>query len=143
VPGVFGNGDLVRQWQAVPSPGIPFAAVGIYATPHRVITMNSFPVIEGVPAAANGQPRPDPTKPGGSLILSVKVPQPTAEVFVDGTKTRQTGTDRIFATPVVQAGKDCKYQVTARWVERGVTYEMTKVASGTPGEVVRVDFTAP
>ena len=36
-----------------------------------------------------------------------------------------------------------RYELTARWVERGVTYEKRKAVTGTPGEVVRVDFTAP
>jgi hypothetical protein len=33
--------------------------------------------------------------------------------------------------------------MTARGSERGVTLEETRVVSGKPGEVVRVDFTVP
>jgi uncharacterized protein (TIGR03000 family) len=82
-------------------------------------------------------------KPGGAMYLSVKVPQATAEVFVDGVKTAQTGKDRLFESPSLEAGKEFKYQVTVRWMERGVLYEKKKVATGTSGEVVQVDFTSP
>jgi uncharacterized protein (TIGR03000 family) len=80
---------------------------------------------------------------GASLILSVKVPQPTAEIFVDGVKTAQTGLDRTFESPPLEAGKQFKYELTARWVEGGAIREVKKAVIGTPGEVVRVDFTMP
>jgi uncharacterized protein (TIGR03000 family) len=80
---------------------------------------------------------------GGSLILSVRLPQPAAEVFVDGKKTTQTGTDRIFESPLLEGGKSYEYTLTARWIERGQVVEMSKVVSGTPGAVVRVDFGTP
>jgi uncharacterized protein (TIGR03000 family) len=97
------------------------------------------PVVESfaAPAAVVQAPR---AVGGGCLILSVKVPQPSAEVFVDGKKTVQTGTDRIFESPPLEAGAAFKYTVTARWVERGQVVESSREVTGTPGEVVRVDF---
>ncbi len=147
IPGVFGNNDLVRQWRAVPSPGIPFGWFGIYAASPRPrpLTVSVWPTIESVGRVSGvGSPAPlaDPTKPGGCLILSVKVPQPATEVFVDGVKTTQTGIDRLFESPVLAAGQEFKYEVTARWLERGVLHELKKTATGVPGEVVRLDFTA-
>ncbi len=35
IPGIFGNDDLVRQWRQVPSPGVPFGWVGIFAASPR------------------------------------------------------------------------------------------------------------
>ena len=146
IPGVLGNDDLVRQWHARPTLG---AGIGYYGwvgpfraspRPHP-LSVNVWPVIESVPgavpatAAANGT--------GACLHLSVKVPQPAAELYVDGVKTAQTGTDRLFESPPVEPGKDFAYEVTARWIERGVTFERTKVVTGKAGEVVRVDLTAP
>jgi len=143
VPGVFGNNDLVRQWQAVPSAGLPFGYFGIYASSPRPrpLTVSVWPVVESLPART--VVAPNPTKPGGCLTLSVKVPQPAAEVFVDGVKTGQTGTDRIFESPVLEGGKEFRYEITARWMERGAIREAKRIATGTPGEVVRIDFTAP
>src|SRR5438094_635204 len=140
VPGVLGNDDLVRQWKHGPGIGMPFGWFGVYAASPRPkpLTVSVWPVVESVPAAA-----PAATQPGGCLILSVKVPQPSAEVYVDGVKTAQTGTDRLFESPPLEAGQAFRYELTVRWVERGVTYERKKAVTGTPGEVVRVDFTAP
>lgn len=78
---------------------------------------------------------------GTPLILSVKVPQPTTEIFVDGVKTAQTGLDRTYESPPLEPGKQYRYELTARWVEGGAPREMKKAVVGTPGEVVRVDFT--
>jgi uncharacterized protein (TIGR03000 family) len=150
VPGVLGNDDLVRQWKYGPGVGMPFGWVGVYAASPRPkpLTVNVWPVIvESVPGAgcpgAGCKGAANPAAPGGCLVLSVKVPQPAAEVYVDGVKTVQTGTDRIFESPPLEAGKAFRYELVVRWVERGVTWEKKKVVTGTPGEVVRVDFTAP
>ena len=80
-----------------------------------------------------------PETAGGCLVLSVKVPQ-SAEVRVDGRPTTQTGTDRTFESPPLEAGVRYTYTVTARWVERGQVVEVSREVTGTPGEVVRVDF---
>ena len=145
VPGILGNSDLVHQWQAVPSPGLGYGWFGVYAASPRPrpLTVSVWPTIESVPAAqAPANPPPAAIQPGGgSLILSVKVPVPTAEVFVDGVKTMQTGTDRLFESPPLEAGKQFKYEVTARWLQNGVTVERKMAVVGVPGEVVRVDFT--
>lgn len=144
IPGVFGNDDLVRQWRSTLAPGFAgYGWVGIYAASPRprYPTVSAWPVVEGV---ATGPLKPVPVaKVGGCLILSVKVPQPAAEVMVDGRKTTQTGTDRIFESPPLEAGKTYAYTVTARWVERGQVVEMSKAVTGAPGEVVRVDFGTP
>jgi uncharacterized protein (TIGR03000 family) len=137
IPGVFGNDDLVRQWKQ--HPGIfQFGWVGVYAASPRPKppTVNVWPVVEQLGPAP-------PAPSGGCMILSVKVPQPAAEVFVGGVKTAQTGTDRIYESPPLEAGKEYQYELTARWIERGVLMEKTKVVTGKPGEVVRVDFLAP
>jgi uncharacterized protein (TIGR03000 family) len=143
IPGVLGNYDLVNQWKHRPTLGWGLGWFGYYSpSPRpRPVTVNIWPVVEPVlspaPLAA-AEPVPE-----GCVIISVKLPQPAAEVFVDGVKTAQTGTDRIFESPPAEAGKHIQYEMTARWIERGVTLEETRVVSGKPGEVVRVDFTLP
>jgi uncharacterized protein (TIGR03000 family) len=176
IPGVFGNNDLRKLWEQVPSPGIPFGWVGIYAASPRpkFPTVGVWPTSERVgtvtplhnnfddtnlPSGEMPKPLtpkqplpqlpppatvpPAPPAPDGSLVLSVKVPQPHAEVFVDGVKTNQTGTDRVFDSPPLEGGKEFRYEVTARWMERGALREEKRTVTGTAGEVVRVDFTRP
>ncbi len=144
LPGVFGANDLNRQWRSTLAPGFAgYGFVGIYRISPRPVprTVSVWPSIE--PLATSAVAPAPAAAPGGCLILSVRVPQPAAEVFVDGQKTAQTGTDRTFESPPLDPGKGYSYTVTARWVERGQTVEMSKVVSGTPGEVVRVDFGPP
>jgi len=171
VPGIIGNGDLVHQWRDVPSLGIGYGWVGIYAASPRPrpLSVSAWPVIVehvpgagcpngpncAIPAAPGAPAAPVPIKPepgktgsdspvpgmGSPLFLSVKVPQPTAEILVDGHKTAQTGLDRTFESPPLEPGKQYRYELTARWVEGGATREMKKAVVGMAGEVVRVDFT--
>jgi uncharacterized protein (TIGR03000 family) len=143
IPGVFGNEDLVRQWRSTLAPGLAgYGWVGIYAASPRPRhpTVSSWPVVEQFQApGVNTSGSPVPAA-GGCLVISVKVPQPAAEVWVDGKKTVQTGTDRTFESPPLEGGKSYRYTVTARWVERGQTFESSREAIGAPGEVIRVDF---
>ena len=142
VPGVFGNNDLVRQWRSTLAPGLGgYGWVGVYAASPRPrpLTVSVYPTVERF-SAAPAEVVPAPAAGGGCLMLSVRVPQPSAEVFVDGKKTAQTGTDRTFESPPLEAGQAYKYTVTARWIERGQVVESSREVSGTPGEVVRVDF---
>ena len=65
------------------------------------------------PTSVNVWPEPVPSfgpanaeaVPGGCLILSVKVPQHAAEVFVDGVKTAQTGTIRASRIAARRSGQ--------------------------------------
>jgi uncharacterized protein (TIGR03000 family) len=167
IPGILGAPDMNHTWREAPRLGIGYGWVGVYAAsprPHP-LSVNVWPVIvehlpgagcpNGPNCAAPGAPVPvaPPDAPGKtgsdapvpgmgtSLVLSVKVPQPTAEVFVDGVRTAQTGLDRTYESPPLDPGKQYRYELTARWVEGGAMREMKKAVIGTPGEVVRVDFT--
>ena len=160
IPGVFGASDLNHQWRANPSLGWGVGWVGAYAASPRPrpLTVGVWPpndprgqgkfghvkvysngvVVEQVPGPAAGAAQPAPS--GGSLVLSVRVPQPAAEVYIDGVKMTQTGTDRLFESPPLEAGQSYQYEVTAKWVQGGATVEQKKLATGKPGEVVRVEF---
>ena len=149
IPGLVGNDDLVHQWRRAGLDRLPFGWVGVYAASPRPRPLTVGVRSDGRERADRARTarrrgpagRPRVRRPPVRLSLSVKVPQPAAEVFVDGVKTAQTGTDRIFESPPLEAGKQYKYEVTARWVEGGATREVKKAVVGTPGEVVRVDFT--
>lgn len=140
IPGVIGNNDFQRTWRDYLQPG--FGWFGVYAASPRpkptTVSVWAVPPVEPVAVLPADVTAP---APGGCLILSVKVPQPAAEVLVDGVPTAQTGTDRVFESPPLDGGKEYRYEMTARWVEGGVLVERKKVASGRPGDVVRVDFT--
>lgn len=145
IPGVLGNNDLVNQWHARPTLGGGFGYVGwigpFRASPRPYPSVQPWPFIEPVGPVVQGAV---PADQGACLHLSVKVPQPAAEVFVDGVKTVQTGTDRLYESPpLLDAGKEYAYEIKVRWVEGGATIERKKTVVGKPGEVIRVDLTAP
>jgi uncharacterized protein (TIGR03000 family) len=144
VPGYLGASDQNHVWRDAPRLGIGYGWVGIYAASPRPrpLTVNVWPVIESVPTPVAPEAAVVPPA-GAALILSVKVPQPSAEVFVDGVKTAQTGTDRTYESPPLEVGKQYKYELTVRWLEGGKVREVKKAVVGAPGEVVRVDFTMP
>jgi len=148
VPGVLGNNDLVNQWHARPTLGGGFGYYGwvgpFRASPRpRYPSVNPWPVIERVGDGGDAKVVADgaAAAPTQVLYLSLKLPQPAAEVLVDGVKTTMTGTDRLYESPPLEAGKEYVYDITARWVEGGATVERKKTVKGKPGEVIRVDLT--
>jgi uncharacterized protein (TIGR03000 family) len=159
IPGIFGAEDLNRQWQAHPSLGWGLGWFGVYSPSPRPypLSVNPWPANDprgsgrkhgrGYAGGVIGEPLLGPATPpaqsGGCLVLSVKVPQPAAEVYVDGVRMNQTGTDRLYESPPLEAGQTYQYELMARWIEGGATLERKKAVTGKPGEVVRVDFTTP
>jgi uncharacterized protein (TIGR03000 family) len=61
-------------------------------------------------------------------------------VYVDGRRTAQTGTDRVYESPPLGVATRYKYAVTVRWLERGQVIEASQDATGAAGDVVRLDF---
>lgn len=148
IPGVLGNSDLVNQWRSSPTLGGGVSVYG-WAGPFRASprprhpSVGVWPMMERVGEVAVADPKVAVNEAAAAqvLYLSVKVPQPSAEVFVDGVKTAQTGTDRLYESPPLTGDKEYGYEITARWVERGATVEKKKSVKGKPGEVIRVDLT--
>ena len=141
-PGTFGNADSMERWKHnYLTPG--FGWFGVYAASPRPRPATVSVWARAVPEPVPTLPAGAQAAPGGCLILSVRVPQHMAEVFVNGARTVQTGVDRIYESPPLDGGTEYRYDVVARWVEGGVTMEQKKVAAGRPGDVVRVDFNKP
>ncbi|MDB5313646.1 MAG: hypothetical protein JWO38_7848 [Gemmataceae bacterium] len=104
-------------------------------------TVSAWPMLGAGPGSVG--PTTSGGRHGGCLVVELKVPESAAEVYVDGTRTTQTGIDRVFESPPLEPGKDYTYELTARWVDRGVQVERKKLVTGKPGEVVRLDLSAP
>jgi uncharacterized protein (TIGR03000 family) len=82
----------------------------------------------------------DVAAPADAVVVDVHVPTPGARVWFDGAATRQTGTERLFASPPLKPGKDYHYTVRARWTANGRPVERTRVVAVRAGERVAVDF---
>jgi uncharacterized protein (TIGR03000 family) len=76
-----------------------------------------------VPAAAEvDESVPEVPPSDGAAHLMIRVPA-DAELWFDGAKTQQTGTEREFASPPLEPGRTYTYKVTARWKEDGRVVE--------------------
>jgi uncharacterized protein (TIGR03000 family) len=63
-----------------------------------------------------------------------------AEVRFEGDKTTQTGADRLFVSPPLQAGHNYIYEVKAQWKENGREVTRDRRITVHAGEVVNVSF---
>src|SRR5262249_6402817 len=91
----------------------------------------------------DGKPIPPPARPEAAedrARITVVVPA-DAEVWVDGTKTSQQGTDREFVSPPLKSGQRFRYDVMARWRDGGRTVEQTRTVRFESGDKLTVDFT--
>jgi uncharacterized protein (TIGR03000 family) len=90
--------------------------------------------------AADAAPAPAPAS--GNATITVLVPA-DAEVFFDGSPTTETGTQRVFATPALEAGSNYSYAIRACWTQDGRPVQQTRTVPVAAGANVRVDFTRP
>lgn len=110
-----------------------------YSTPNNVIpaaystplTGNSTPNQQVTPMVSNAQNR---------AYITVIVPTADAQVLFAGTKTTTTGTERLFNSPVLEAGQTYKYSIVARWTVDGKTKEQTREVEFRAGQNASVDF---
>ncbi len=75
--------------------------------------------------------------------VQVHVPNPKAEVYFDGTKTQQHGTEREFVSPPLKLGRDYTYKIRVQWMENGQRRDQTRTVQVHPGQETTVDFTRP
>jgi len=75
--------------------------------------------------------------------LEIVLPDPAAEVRLDGRLLEGAGSDRWFATPPLEPNQLYKYAVTARWQKGGQTVTENRTATVKAGTSVTVDFTRP
>jgi uncharacterized protein (TIGR03000 family) len=77
-----------------------------------------------------------------TALIAVRVPA-DAEVLVMGAKTEQKGTNRLFASPALEAGKNYTYELKAHWTQNGKEFNETRSIGVQAGQRARVDFTVP
>src|SRR5436190_803973 len=73
------------------------------------------------------------------VTLIVRVPA-DATVEIGGVATRQTGEERRFVSPPLQAGKEYSYSLKATWKEQGKDVVRTRDVSVAPGKEIVVDL---
>lgn len=84
----------------------------------------------------------EPAQPDDAQIR-VLLPDPQARVWFDGNLTQQTGTDRLFHTPALQAGANNIYRIRAQWTQDGREMNQERSVTVAPGRMSVVDFNQP
>jgi len=74
------------------------------------------------------------------VMVEVTVP-PTAEVFIDGAKTKKTGPKRSYISPEVEINKKYYFTIKAVWKEDGKEVVREVKFYVTPGKVNELDLT--
>jgi uncharacterized protein (TIGR03000 family) len=83
------------------------------------------------------------TSPDNLAHLKVEVPA-DAQIWVEGAKTKQTGTVRDFVSPPLTPGQDYRWDIRAKWTdETGHVVDQTKHVPVRAGSQVQVNFLAP
>ncbi len=82
------------------------------------------------------------TLPDLPARVDVQVP-PGAELWFDGQRTGQGGTERTFHTPPLERGQGYHYDVRARWTEDGKTVEQSQRVAVGAGSRASVVFPKP
>jgi len=72
--------------------------------------------------------------------MHVRVPD-NAQVFFDGTATTQTGTDRVFMSPSLDANSQYSYTISAKWIDNGQEKQASRTVQLVRGQTVVVDLT--
>jgi uncharacterized protein (TIGR03000 family) len=82
----------------------------------------------------------DEAVPADKAILVVRLPA-DATLTVDDAPTRQTGTERLFQSPSLRAGKKYTYTLKATWKENGRNQSVIRKVGVEPGQRTIVDLT--
>jgi uncharacterized protein (TIGR03000 family) len=88
---------------------------------------------------ASGYAGADMQSSQNTVMLDVNVPA-NAEVFVEGQKTTQTGSRRMFVSPPLTPGRSYTYDIRARWMQNGREVDQTRHVRVQTGQRTRVDF---
>ena len=73
--------------------------------------------------------------------IDVRVPS-EAEIWFEGARTNQTGSERAFVSPPLDPGGRYTYEFRARWFENGRAVLQTRRVPVQAGEQIVVDFTS-
>ena len=161
--GCFGGGHKMFGWPWVPGPQVTAAAAAaatrprrtrvVAAMPFRVTPLRAMPFRQARPVVvgagvnystlpATGIPEAVSTLPANRGQVVVRVPV-DAKLFADGQATLLTGTERVFLTPDLSAGRDFQYTLKVEYTANGETKSDSKQVVVRAGHRTVIDFATP
>jgi uncharacterized protein (TIGR03000 family) len=73
------------------------------------------------------------------VVISVKMPEGDAQLWVNDQPTKQKGLERVFVTPPLEPGT-YKYQLRASWVANKTPVRVARTVTFQPGDDLVIDF---
>jgi uncharacterized protein (TIGR03000 family) len=139
IPGVFGGSDAHRHVINPPILGWGTGWFGpLSPSPRRVPqTVSVHP-----PATSICEGGPAPSSPRCAR-LTVRLPNPQAELWIDRRTTSQQGSERAFESPELNLGESYQYKLIAQWVENGQERAESREVTVQAGKSMIVDFSIP
>jgi uncharacterized protein (TIGR03000 family) len=86
---------------------------------------------------------PPPPEVAGAARVEVIVPDPDAELVIDGRKSSKLGRQRSFESPKLERGQTVTYEIRASWTEGRQTVTQDRKVTLTAGDSKVIDFTRP
>jgi uncharacterized protein (TIGR03000 family) len=109
----------------------------------KLLWFTAVLVASGLWGSAGGQPATRQAS-NGSATLRVLLPEDDATLLVDNASTKQTGTERVFASPPLDPRYSYSYTLTAKWEPNNYTEVIrTRVVQVRAGVEVEVDLRKP
>jgi uncharacterized protein (TIGR03000 family) len=103
-----------------------------------------FPVAPINPSVDAGPEKIGAPRPLTDTIATIEVHvAPDAEIWFDGNKTQQRGSERLFKTPPLTPGRTFTYQVRATWTVDGTPITRTQTVQAEAGKRSVVNFDNP
>ena len=139
----YGQGCTAQRGCPTIPPSIPGGMSAATRTPPYAL-MNNF---YASTASADYEARPsaptaDDDVPADKALIRVSVPAEDAVVSFQGVRSRQQGKDRLFASPVLTAGRDYRYLIRCEWMENDRRVSREQRVLVRPGEETTVEFVA-
>lgn len=136
-----------------PYGGSVYVGPGYYYGP-RVVYPAPAIVVGSPPPIVVGSPPPVVVDSPSSTVVPVPssstsahihvlLPDPNAQVWFDGSLTRQVGVDRMFHTPDLPSSGSYNYRIRAAWRVGGQDMVQERVVSVSAGQTATADFRGP
>lgn len=129
-PGYYARTPVILSRPRLPSPpSLPIMQAGYSVSTPSYTTEAGSTTYQSFYAPSTNQ-----------AMIRVTVPSPAAKVWFEGSETRQTGTERLFVSPRLEAGNAYTYTVKATWTENGREVTREKEIRVRPGQETTVAF---
>lgn len=123
--------------------GYPAYSLGssppLISTPGTVVT--SPPAVSAESTPAPPAPAESPPALPNAASIDVRLPDPNAQILVDGQPTKARGRSRTLVSPELTPGKVYVYKLTATWNQDGQRMSDERTVEVTAGKTTVVDFT--